>query len=75
MKKENYARVRYEKDTDSFVLELFDHETEEYEFSVSARCFKAEHGGENADYIHFSFMKEIVKCCELGYQVHFFKGV
>lgn len=73
MKTEKLARVRYDESKDSFVLELWDNVSGEWDFSMSVRCVESMNAPGSTEYIHFSFMKEIVKCVELGYAVHFAK--
>lgn len=74
MKTEKMARVRYDEKEDSFVLELYDSECESWGLCRSTRCVDATHAPGVTDYIHFSFMKEVVRLVELGYDVYFKEG-
>lgn len=71
MNNRKLARVRYDEKKDEFILELWDDEFRSWGFSRSARCVEGKNTGAGADFIHFSFMKAIVECCEFGYTVRF----
>lgn len=71
MKTEKLARVRYDEKEDEFILELYDEESESWGFSRSARCVQSVEYPGSTDYIHFSFMKEILRCAEFGYKIYF----
>lgn len=74
MKTKLKARVRYDEKDDCFVLELWDEDFKSWGFSRSSRCVAAKGGNGETNFIHFSFMKEIVRCAELGYSIHFKEG-
>lgn len=63
-----YAKVHYNEVTDSFELWLKNEADADWGFSRAAKCVPAQKDPDT-NYIHFSFMKEIVKCAELGYEV------
>lgn len=68
MKKIKQAKVRYNAQEDSFELWLRNSEDEEWGFSRSAKCYTVE-GDKEPNHIHFSFLKEVLKCIVLGYEV------
>lgn len=74
MKTEKLARVRYDAKEDEFVLEIWDNEFQSWGLCRAARCVDATNAPGVTDFIHFSFMKEVVRCAELGYSVHFMEG-
>ena len=70
MAREMEGRVRYDKETDSFIYEIrtvdIDEEGEEeigeWGMCLATKCRRREGAeeGEEADFIHYSFMKQIV---------------
>lgn len=67
MKKQNkMAKVHYNQNTDSF--ELWINTDGEWSFCCSSKC-QALKEGQAATHIHFSFLKEVLKCTYLGYTV------
>lgn len=67
MKKQNkMAKIHYNQDTDSF--ELWINTDGEWGFCCSSKCQALEEGQETT-HIHFTFLKEVLKCIKLGYTV------
>lgn len=60
--------VKYNPDGDKFELYIRSSENEEWGFSCSTKCMAIE-GETETNFIHFSFLKEVMKCIELGYEV------
>ena len=64
------GRVRYDKETDSFIYEIRavdelengDEEVGEWGMSMSTKCQRREGAeeGEDTNYIHYSFLKQII---------------
>mgnify|MGYP003294994370 CR=1 FL=1 len=69
MKKNLVAMVRYNDDKDAFELWIEDATTGEMKFSRSANCCMSTNGDTEANYIHYSFITEILKCATLGYTI------
>lgn len=69
------ARVRYEKSTDRYVVELYDHKYKSWELEVSYKCVASaiEPDGET-NFIHYELVNEIFKLMGLGYTVTQCKG-
>lgn len=65
-KQKKLAKVHYNSDTDSF--ELWLKRDDEWGFSCSTKCRAAE-GDTEPNFIHFTFLKEVLKCIQLGYEV------
>ena len=61
-RKQLEARVRYDADTDSFVYELYDDDTDEYGLCMACKCVRREGAPEYEEpqYIHFSLLKKVV---------------
>lgn len=68
MKQIKQAKVVYNEANDSFELWLRTSPDVDWGFSCSAKCYTVK-GDAEANHIHFSFMKEVVRCAELGYEV------
>lgn len=69
MKKQNLmAKVKYNEQEDSFELWIRTNDEEEWGFSRSTKC-RAIDGEGATDFIHFSFLKEVLQCINLGYEV------
>ena len=62
------AKIVYNEATDAFELWLRSDPDADWGFSIAAKCVPSKNDPET-NYIHFSFMKEILKCAELGYEV------
>lgn len=65
-KRKMMAKVIYNKEEDSF--ELWINTGDGWGFSRSTKCRIVE-GDTEANFIHYSFMKEILNCINLGYEV------
>lgn len=64
------ARVRYNQPDDMFVIELYDNETETWDFSMGYKCMACdkEPNGEK-NFIYYGIINEIFKLMDLGYEV------
>ena len=71
-KEEKRARLRYEKDTDTFYIEIWDDEYNEWGLDMSQKCQKGvyQKKEDEPELLHFSMLKEMVKLAELGYDIH-----
>lgn len=69
MKKELLAKVTYNDAEDAFELWLYDNDSREWGFSRSAKCQTLDGQEGEAEFIHFSFMTEILRCATLGYKI------
>lgn len=67
-KQKKMAMVKYNPEVDAFELYLRNSDKEEWGFSCSAKCHAIE-GETEANFIHFSFLKEVMRCIDLGYEV------
>ena len=67
-KTEKQATVKYNEDTDSFELWLRNSPNEDWGLSSSAKCMSIEDEVET-NFIHFSFLREVLNCITLGYKV------
>jgi len=67
-KQKKQAMVKYNESSDSFELYIRNNENAEWGFSCSAKCRSVEDEVET-NFIHFSFLREILRCLELGYEV------
>lgn len=65
-KAQKIAKVHYNKRTDTF--ELYIKVDGEWGFCCGARCYQVE-GDTEANHIHYSFLKEVLNCIKLGYEV------
>lgn len=65
-KKNMMAKVHYNPETDSF--ELWLNCDGEWGFSCSTKCRTVE-GDTEPNFIHFTFLKEVLRCIKLGYDV------
>lgn len=62
------AKVHYNREEDAFELWIKSSSEKEWGFSCSSKCRKVE-GDTEANHIHFSFLREVMQCLELGYDV------
>jgi hypothetical protein len=62
------AKVHYNEERDSFELWIRSSEKEEWGFCCSTQC-QALEGENEANFIHFTFLKEVMNCIKLGYDV------
>ena len=69
MKNKLAAMVRYNDENDSFELWIEDANTHDFKFSRSAKCCKSTNGDPDPNYIHYSFLAEILRCVTLGYEI------
>lgn len=67
-KQKPQAMVTYNSANDSFDLYIRSDEKDNWGFSLSAKCWAAE-GETETNLIHFSFLKEVLKCLKLGFEV------
>ena len=67
-KQKAMAKVHYNDQTDSFELWIRNNDKEEWGFCCSSQC-RALEGETDTTHIHFTFLKEILKCIKLGYDV------
>lgn len=67
-KQQKQAKVHYNSEFDSFELYIRSGEKEEWGFSCSAQC-RALEGETETNFIHFSFLKKVMECIKLGYEV------
>ena len=67
-KKKNMAKVHYNPETDTFELWLKTSKETEWGFCCSTKCRMVE-GDTEANFIHFSFLREVMNCLALGYEV------
>ena len=65
-KQKKLAKVHYNPEADSFELWLMT--DGEWGFSCAGKCYKVE-GDAEANHIHYTFLKEVLKCIRLGYDV------
>lgn len=70
MKKKPQAKIIYRASEDTFELWIKGVEEKEYDFCRSAKCRKAKDiPDDDYNYIHYSFMIELLRTIELGYDV------
>lgn len=70
MKKQNkMAKIHYDRVDDRYILFLRNNDDEEWGFSCSAKCRAAEGGDGATDFIHYSFLREVLQCAALGYKI------
>lgn len=67
-KQKKQAMVKYNPVGDVYELYLRNGEKEEWGFSCSARCWAIE-GETETNFIHYSFLIEVLKCIHLGYEI------
>jgi len=63
------ARVRYDKPSDSFVIEIKG-SGEEWLLNASYPCRKSVGGGDSADFLHYSIVNNILEMIAMGYDVY-----
>ena len=66
-KQKKTAMVRYNKHQDAFELYIRDADGD-WALCCSSKC-RAVEGETEKTHIHFSFLKEVLRCIELGYDV------
>lgn len=67
-KQKMQAKVHYNKQEDSFELWIRTSDKEEWGFSCSSKC-RAIEGETETNFIHFSFLRKVLECIKLGYEV------
>lgn len=67
-KQKPQAMVKYNKTEDAFELYIRSSENEEWGFSRSTKC-RAIEGETETNFIHFSFLREVLQLLWLGYEV------
>ena len=67
-KQKMMAKVHYNEQEDSFELYIRNNDKEDWGFCCSSTCRTVE-GDTEANFIHFTFLKEVMKCLKLGYEV------
>lgn len=86
-KQELIARVRYIKgkpveqrtgfwqDDEQFIIEIYDEEDKSWHFSSGVPLVHSkEFEHKEANFIHFSFVKEILRMLDMGYKIHEYRG-
>ena len=68
VKQKCMAKVQYNEREDSFELWIRTNEKEEWGFCRSAQC-RAIGDETETNFINFTFLKEVLKCIKLGYEV------
>ena len=67
-KQKMQAKVHYNEQEDSFELWIRTSDKEEWGFSCSSKC-RAIEGETETNFIHFSFLRKVLECIKLGYEV------
>ena len=67
-KQKAQAMVKYNPDMDSFELYIRNSEKEEWGFCRYTQC-RAIDGEMETNFIDYAFLKEVLKCINLGYEV------
>lgn len=67
-KQKPQAMVEYNKEADSFILYIRSDENEKWGLSKIAKCYAVE-GETETNFIHFTFLKEVLQCLKLGFEV------
>jgi len=67
-KQKAMAKVHYNQQEDSFELYIRSNDKEEWGFCCSAKC-RALEGETETNFIHFTFLKKVLECIKLGYEV------
>ena len=62
------AMVKYNQNEDTFELYIRNHEKEDWGFCCSTKC-RAVEGETETNFIHFSFLRRVMECLRLGYEV------
>ena len=60
--------VKYNSEGDKFELFIRSNDKEEWGFCCSTQC-RAIEGETETNFIHFTFLKEVLNCIKLGYEV------
>lgn len=67
-KQEKQAMVHYNEKKDRYELYLRNNGNEEWGFAYAANCVAAE-GSTETNFIYFGFLRELLNCINLGYEV------
>lgn len=67
-KQKAQTMVKYNQNEDAFELYIRSNENDEWGFSCSTKC-RAIEGETETNFIHFSFLKKVMECLKLGYEV------
>lgn len=67
-KRKMMAKVHYNDKTDTYELWLKRSDEDEWGFSQSAKCMRVE-GDTGANHVHYSFLRAVMECLRLGYEV------
>lgn len=72
-KAERLARLRYSEATDTFYIEIWSEEYQEWSLDMSQKCLRAEGAppDEEPALVHFSMLKELANLAERGWKIHF----
>lgn len=62
------ARVGYSVSNEAYVIEVFDEQEKEWIMNKMFKCVAA-NGQEDADFVHFTLVTEILDLIDLGYEV------
>ena len=62
-------------DEEGFMIEIYDEETESWNFSSGVPLVHSkEFPQKEANFLHYSFLKEILRMLDMGYRIHEYKG-
>ena len=66
-KKRIVERLRYDEPTDSFVLEIWNEEYQEWGMCRAAKCVRRENAedGEEANFVHYEILKQLAHDCSV----------
>jgi hypothetical protein len=67
-KQKKQAMVRYNEEKDRYELYLRNNDNEEWGFSYASKCVATE-GSTETNFIYFGFLRELMNCINLGYEV------
>ena len=75
--KKPMGRLRYEKETDTFYIEMWcdDEDFTGWSLVRSQKCQKAlcQEEDEEPAFLHFTMLKELAQMAELGYDIHIYR--
>ena len=66
------GRLRYDKETDTFLIEIWNEEYQEWGLCRSQRCQKGVNQAEDEEpaLLHYTMLKELAQMAEWGYDIH-----
>lgn len=71
MKNERIARLRYYKGDDTYAIEIYYPEDNDWGLVRSCKCRKyLDFPDEEAAGVNYTMLTELVKMCEMGYRIH-----